>query len=74
MFGMMCVEAIICSDAPNVMLTAGSLSGIGQLSSNLLTGMGQNYSWVEDSDAGTVLQCSKVSKLLHLHGIKKYLL
>ena len=54
------------------MVPAGSLSGIGDLSSDLLRGMGQNYSWVEDSDAGTVLQCSKVSILLGLHGSSLY--
>lgn len=41
-------------------IAAGNLTGSGHMGSSLLAGSGTGYTWIQDADAGTVLQCHKV--------------
>lgn len=41
-------------------MAAGNLTGNGHMGSDLLAGSGAGYTWTQDADAGTVLQCHKV--------------
>jgi hypothetical protein len=43
-----------------LLLLAGDLIGHGNTSSSYFAGIGHNHTWVQDADAGIVLQCSKV--------------
>ncbi len=47
-----------------LLLLAGDLIGHGNTSSTYFAGLGHNHTWAQDADAGTVLQCSKVSSSL----------
>ena len=43
-----------------LLLLAGDLIGHGNTSNSYFAGIGHNHTWVQDADAGIVLQCSKV--------------